>query len=61
MGLNLIFWNPNMRLIRFGGLFWENVGQYGKTAIFLAAAAGLGKYRTGGYGRIGVYRDYNVD
>ena len=24
--------------------------------FFRAATAGLGKYRTGGYGRIGVYR-----
>ena len=29
---------------------------YGKT-FFRAAMAGLGKYRMGGYGRIGVYRD----
>ena len=27
-----------------------------KRLFFRAATAGLGKYRTGGYGRIGVYR-----
>ena len=27
-----------------------------KRPFFRAATAGLGKYRTGGYGRIGVYR-----
>ena len=30
---------------------------FGKTAVFFRAdMAGLGKYSTGGYGRIGVYR-----
>ena len=29
---------------------------FGKTAVFRADMAGLGKYHTGGYGRIGVYR-----
>ena len=29
---------------------------YGKTAVFRADMAGLGKYSMGGYGRIGVYR-----
>ena len=48
-----------MRLIHFGGFFWENVEKYGKT-FFRAVEAGLGKYCTG-YGRIGVYRDYNAD
>ena len=28
-----------------------------KRPFFRAATAGLGKYHTGGYGRIGVYRD----
>ena len=28
-----------------------------KRPFFRAATAGLGKYYTGGYGRIGVYRD----
>ena len=35
-------------------LFWKNVEKYGKTAVFRAATAGLEKYRTGGYGQIGV-------
>ena len=30
--------------------------KYGKRPFFRAAMAGLGKYHTGGYGRIGVYR-----
>ena len=29
---------------------------FGKTAVFRADMAGLGKYHMGGYGRIGVYR-----
>ena len=29
---------------------------FGKTAVFRADMAGLGKYSKGGYGRIGVYR-----
>ena len=37
-------------------LFWKNVEKYGKIAVFRAATAGWGKYRMGGYGRIGVYR-----
>ena len=37
-------------------LFGENVDIFGKTAVFLGSEAGLGKYCTGGYGRIGVYR-----
>ena len=32
---------------------WENME---KRLFFRAALAGLGKYRMGGYGRIGVYR-----
>ena len=31
-----------------------------KGVFFRAATAGLGKYRTGGYGRIGVYRVKNT-
>ena len=34
----------------------ENMG---KRPFFLAAMAGMGKYCTGGYGQIGVYRDFN--
>ena len=32
---------------------WKNIE---KQPFFRAATAGLGKYHTGGYGRIGVYR-----
>ena len=46
-----------MRLILsewfFFGKMWKNME---KRPFFRAAMAGLGKYRTGGYGRIGVYR-----
>ena len=46
-----------MRLIRFGwfylGKMWKNME---KRPFFRADMAGLGKYCTGGYGRIGVYR-----
>ena len=46
-----------MRLILFGGYFfgkmWKNME---KRSFCRAAMAGLGKYHTGGYGRIGVYR-----
>ena len=47
-----------MRLILFVGyLFgkmWKNMK---KVPFFREAMAGLGKYHTGSYGRIGVYRD----
>ena len=46
-----------MRLVRFGwfyfGKMWKNME---KRLFFRADMAGLGKYCTGGYGRIGVYR-----
>ena len=46
-----------MRLILFGwlsfGKIWKNMEKW---PFFRAAMAGLGKYHTGGYGRIGVYR-----
>ena len=46
-----------MRKILFGGFYlgkmWKNMA---KRSFFWAAMAGLGKYCTGGYGRIGVYR-----
>ena len=35
------------------GKMWKNME---KRPFFRAAMAGLGKYRMGGYGRIGVYR-----
>ena len=42
-----------MRSIFIGGLFF---GKIWKNMFFRVATAGLGKYRMGGYGRIGVYR-----
>ena len=49
-----------MRQILFGGFYlgkmWKNME---KRPFFRAATAGLGKYGTGGYGRIGVYRVNN--
>ena len=46
-----------MRQIIFGGFYlgkmWKNMEN---RPFFRAATAGLGKYGTGGYGRIGVYR-----
>ena len=46
-----------MRFLLFGGLFfgkmWKNLE---KRPFFQTDTAGLGKYYTGGYGRIGVYR-----
>ena len=48
-----------MRLVRFGwfyfGKMWKNME---KQLFFRADMAGLGKYCTGGYGRIGVYRPH---
>ena len=47
-----------MRLTLFSvlsfGKMWKNMEKW---PFFRAAMAGLGKYHTGGYGRIGVYRD----
>ena len=46
-----------MRLILFWEYFLEKCGKIWKNGhFFRAAMAGLGKYHTGGYGRIGVYR-----
>ena len=43
-----------MQLVLFGGFsFGKNME---KLMFFRAAMAGLGKYRTGSYGRIGVQR-----
>ena len=57
MGFNLIYWNPicgqyflECTLL---GKKWKKME---KRPFFRAAMAGLGKYSTGGYGRIGVYR-----
>ena len=45
-----------MRLILFGGFSFGKMGEIWKNVSFFpVATAGLGKYRVGGYGRIGVY------
>ena len=43
MAFHLIYWTPTVQ-------------KYGKLLFFPGATAGLGKYHTGSYGRIGVYR-----
>ena len=46
-----------MRLILSEWFFFEKMWKnMEKRQFFRAAMAGLGKYRIGGYGRIGVYR-----
>ena len=55
MGFNLIYWTPicNKNLLDCSIL--EKCGKImEKWPFFRAATAGLGTYRTGGYGRIGV-------
>ena len=51
-----------MRFLLFGGFYfgkiWKNLE---KRPFFRADTAGLGKYCTDGYGRIGVYRVNNED
>ena len=42
---------PHTRLIFFGGVSFGNMWGF-----FQVGTAGLGKYHTGGYGWIGVYR-----
>ena len=42
-----------MRIILFG---WFSFGKMSKNMEKLAAMIGLGKYSTGAYGQIGVYR-----
>ena len=47
-----------MRYILFGGFYLKILGKIrGNWPFFRDAMARLGKYWTGGYGRIGVYRD----
>ena len=46
-----------MRLLLFGGFYFGKMWKIlEKRPFFRADMAGLGKYCTGGYGRIGVYR-----
>ena len=55
MGFNLIYWTPicGKTFLDCSILekMWKNME---KRPFFRAATAGLGTYRTGGYGRIGV-------
>ena len=46
----------NRALPHFLVLTWKNMEKVGKTAVFRADMAGLGKYCMGGYVRTGVYR-----
>ena len=46
-----------MRFLLFGGFYFGKIWKIlEKRPFFRADTAGLGKYCTGGYGRIGVYR-----
>ena len=58
MGFNLIYWTYICGKYFLKGPFLEKYGKIWKNIekrpFFRAATAGLGKYRTGGYGRIGV-------
>ena len=46
-----------MRFLLFGGFYFGKIWKIlEKRPFFRADMAGLGKYCTGGYGRIGVYR-----
>ena len=50
-----------MRFLLFGGFYFGKIWKIlEKRPFFRADTAGLGKYCTGGYGRIGVYRDIYV-
>ena len=49
--------DSNKRFILFVGFYLEKMWKIlEKRPFFRADMAGLGKYHTGGYGRIGVYR-----
>ena len=49
--------DPHVRFLLFGGFYFGKMLKIlGKRPFFRADTAGLGKYCTGGYGRIGVYR-----
>ena len=49
MGFKMIYWTPMSGSYFLWGSILEKFG-------FFFKMAGLGKYHTGGYGRIGVYR-----
>ena len=57
MGFNLIYWNPMGGCYFWLGSNLEKIWKIlEKLPFFRVDTAGLGKYCTGGYGRIGVYR-----
>ena len=57
MGFDLIYWNHICGLYFLDGSPLEKCGiKKKKQPFFRADMAGLGKYSTVGYGRIGVYR-----
>ena len=56
-GLYFDILDPYKRAILFLGLYFGKMWKFfEKRPFFRADMAGLGKYSTGGYGRIGVYR-----
>ena len=61
MGFNLMYYFPMCGLYFFMGSNLEKKWKIlEKRPFFRADTAGLGKYCTGGYGRIGVYRVKHV-
>ena len=57
MGFKMIYWTPISGSYFLKGCILEKCGNFWKKLPFFRAdMAGLGKYCTGGYGRIGVYR-----
>ena len=55
--VNLMYYFPMCGFYFFIGSNLEKCGKFRKNGRFFRAdTAGLGKYCTGGYGRIGVYR-----
>ena len=61
MRFKMIYWTP---MTSMSGSYFLYFGKLWKILeerpFFRADMAGLGKYHTGGYGRIGVYRDKQV-
>ena len=58
MGFKMILLESYEWFILFVGFYFGKIWE--KRLFFRADMAGLGKYHTGGYGRIGVYRVYRV-
>ena len=57
MGFNLIYWTPMSGSYFLGGSNLEKYGKFWKKLPFFQTdLAGLRKYYTGGFGRIGVYK-----